>query len=86
MFQDDDESFAGIFARGSPSGCPEPLDPREERVIRMRYGIGMHSQTLEEVAQHFSVTRERVRQIEVRALQKLRKCKSGGDLAKAMRG
>lgn len=49
------------------------LTPREERVIRMRFGIGMNTDhTLEEVGQQFSVTRERIRQIEAKALRKLR--------------
>ncbi|MFC0387738.1 RNA polymerase sigma factor RpoD [Muricoccus vinaceus] len=48
------------------------LSAREERVLRMRYGIGMNSDyTLEEVGQQFSVSRERIRQIEARALQKM---------------
>ena len=48
------------------------LTPREERVLRMRFGIGMNSDhTLEEVGQQFSVTRERIRQIEAKALRKL---------------
>ena len=49
------------------------LTPREERVLRMRFGIGMNSDhTLEEVGQQFSLTRERIRQIEARALRKLK--------------
>jgi RNA polymerase primary sigma factor len=49
------------------------LTAREERVLRMRFGIGMSSdQTLEEVGQQFSVTRERIRQIEPKALRKLK--------------
>ncbi|MFT7145099.1 MAG: RNA polymerase primary sigma factor, partial [bacterium] len=49
------------------------LTPREERVLRMRFGIGMSSDhTLEEVGQQFNVTRERIRQIEAKALKKLR--------------
>lgn len=49
------------------------LTPREERVLRMRFGIGMHSDhTLEEVGQQFNVTRERIRQIEAKALRKLK--------------
>ena len=48
------------------------LTPREERVLRMRFGIGMNTDhTLEEVGQQFSVTRERIRQIEAKALRKL---------------
>ena len=49
------------------------LTPREEKVLRMRFGIGVPSDhTLEEVGQHFEVTRERIRQIEAKALRKLR--------------
>jgi RNA polymerase primary sigma factor len=49
------------------------LTPSEERIIRMRFGIGMNSDhTLEEVGHQFSVTRERIRQIEAKALRKLK--------------
>jgi RNA polymerase primary sigma factor len=49
------------------------LTPREERILRMRFGIGMNNDhTLEEVGQQFSVTRERIRQIEAKALRKLK--------------
>jgi RNA polymerase sigma factor RpoD-like protein len=49
------------------------LTPREERIVRMRFGIGMNADhTLEEVGQQFSLTRERIRQIEARALRKLK--------------
>src|SRR5579863_7398391 len=49
------------------------LTAREERVVRMRFGLGMNSDhTLEEVGQQFSVTRERIRQIEAKALRKLK--------------
>jgi len=49
------------------------LTPREERIVRMRFGIGMNSdQTLAQVGQQFSVTRERIRQIEAKALRKLK--------------
>ena len=49
------------------------LTPREERVLRLRFGIGIgHDHTLEEVGQDFEVTRERIRQIEAKALRKLR--------------
>jgi RNA polymerase primary sigma factor len=49
------------------------LTAREERVLRMRFGIGMNTDhTLEEVGQQFSVTRERIRQIEAKALRKLK--------------
>ena len=51
----------------------ESLTPREERIIRMRFGLGMTSDhTLEEVGNTFSVTRERIRQIEAKALRKLK--------------
>ena len=50
----------------------ETLSPREERIIRLRYGIGLSARyTLDEVSQKFKITRERIRQIEVRALRKL---------------
>ena len=61
-----------------PQGDGDPragvsLTPREERVLRMRFGIGMNTDhTLEEVGQQFSVTRERIRQIEAKALRKLK--------------
>jgi RNA polymerase primary sigma factor len=48
------------------------LKPREERILRMRFGIGMDSHTLEEVGNQFSVTRERIRQIEAKTLRKLK--------------
>ena len=49
------------------------LTPREERVLRMRFGIGVNTDhTLEEVGQQFTVTRERIRQIEAKALRKLK--------------
>ena len=49
------------------------LSAREERIVRMRFGIGMNTDhTLEEVGQQFSVTRERIRQIEAKALRKLK--------------
>ena len=54
------------------SGMLSSLTPREERVLRMRFGIGMYTDhTLEEVGRQFSVTRERIRQIEAKALKKL---------------
>ncbi len=49
------------------------MTPREERVLRMRFGIGLNTDhTLEEVGQQFSVTRERIRQIEAKAIRKLK--------------
>ena len=47
------------------------LMPREERILRMRFGIGMADHTLEQVGKTIGVTRERIRQIEAKALQKL---------------
>ena len=59
--------------RDSVTQILSTLTSREERVLRMRFGIGMSSDhTLEEVGQQFSVTRERIRQIEAKALKKLR--------------
>ena len=58
------------------------LTPREERVLRMRFGIGMNTDhTLEEVGQQFSVTRERIRQIEAKALRKLKHRAAAGSSA-----
>jgi RNA polymerase primary sigma factor len=57
------------------------LTPREERILRMRFGIGMNSDhTLEEVGKQFSVTRERIRQIEAKALRKLTHPQASGRL------
>ena len=59
--------------REATTGVLSTLTPREERVLRMRFGIGMNTDhTLEEVGQQFSVTRERIRQIEAKALRKLK--------------
>ncbi len=59
--------------RDAASKALSGLTPREERVLRMRFGIGMNSDhTLEEVGQQFNVTRERIRQIEAKALRKLK--------------
>ena len=59
--------------RETTTRVPASLTPREERVLRMRFGIGMNTDhTLEEVGQQFSVTRERIRQIEAKALRKLK--------------
>jgi RNA polymerase primary sigma factor len=63
------------------------LTPREERILRMRFGIGgMDEHTLEEVGQIFGVTRERIRQIEARALMKLREQSPAGRLAAFAQG
>ncbi len=62
------------------------LTPREEKVLRMRFGIGEKSDhTLEEVGQDFEVTRERIRQIEAKALRKLRH-PSAVEAAQELRG
>ncbi len=59
--------------REATTGVLSTLTPREERVLRMRFGIGMNTDhTLEEVGQQFSVTRERIRQIEAKGLRKLK--------------
>ena len=59
-----------LFATGE---ILESLTPREAKVLRMRFGIGMNTDhTLEEVGKQFDVTRERIRQIEAKALRKLR--------------
>ena len=59
--------------REACSSVLSTLTPREERVLRMRFGIGMNTDhTLEEVGQQFNVTRERIRQIEAKALRKLK--------------
>ena len=59
--------------RRTADGEIKTLTPREEKVLRMRFGIGEKSDhTLEEVGQDFEVTRERIRQIEAKALRKLR--------------
>ncbi len=67
----DDEILAKL--RETTTKILSSLTPREERVLRMRFGIGMNTDhTLEEVGQQFSVTRERIRQIEAKALRKLK--------------
>ncbi len=73
--------FAAIIAAGSinvnlwdqTDSVLKTLTPREEQIIKMRFGVGDGSEhTLEEVGQRFAVTRERIRQIEAKALRKLR--------------
>ena len=67
------ESVINLNLREQTASVLHSLTPREEQVIRMRFGIGDGSEhTLEEVGQRFSVTRERIRQIEAKALRKLR--------------
>ena len=68
-----DSAIQSNSARNHDTGAGVSLTPREERVLRMRFGIGMNTDhTLEEVGQQFSVTRERIRQIEAKALRKLK--------------
>jgi RNA polymerase primary sigma factor len=63
----------GLDLRGRVCHVLGSLSPREEKVLRLRFGIGeRNDHTLEEVGKHFSVTRERIRQIETKALRKLR--------------
>jgi RNA polymerase primary sigma factor len=67
------EAVININLKDQTAAVLQTLTPREEQVIRMRFGIGDGSEhTLEEVGQRFSVTRERIRQIEAKALRKLR--------------
>jgi RNA polymerase primary sigma factor len=67
------ESVINLNLKEQTASVLQSLTPREEQVIRMRFGIGDGSEhTLEEVGQRFSVTRERIRQIEAKALRKLR--------------
>ena len=67
------EAVINVNLKEQTSSVLHSLTPREEQVIRMRFGIGDGSEhTLEEVGQRFSVTRERIRQIEAKALRKLR--------------
>ncbi len=67
------EAVININLKEQTAAVLQTLTPREEQVIRMRFGIGDGSEhTLEEVGQRFSVTRERIRQIEAKALRKLR--------------
>ena len=67
------EAVINLNLKEQTASVLQSLTPREEQVIRMRFGIGDGSEhTLEEVGQRFSVTRERIRQIEAKALRKLR--------------
>tara|TARA_B100000287_G_scaffold260887_1_gene245463 strand:+ start:25 stop:459 length:435 start_codon:yes stop_codon:yes gene_type:complete len=67
------EAAIHVNLRETTTRILSSLTPREERVLRMRFGIGMNTDhTLEEVGQQFSVTRERIRQIEAKALRKLK--------------
>ena len=61
------------------------LRPREEQILRMRFGIALKTEyTLEEVGKQFAVTRERIRQIEAKALRKLRQTTRSGNLERFM--
>ena len=60
-------------AQGTTHKCTRSLTPREEKVLRLRFGLDDgRARTLEEVGKEFNVTRERIRQIEAKALRKLR--------------
>jgi RNA polymerase primary sigma factor len=67
------DAVINVTLRQQTDSVLKTLTPREEKIIRMRFGVGDGSEhTLEEVGQRFAVTRERVRQIEAKALRKLR--------------
>jgi RNA polymerase sigma factor (sigma-70 family) len=69
----DELSEGKILLRETTTRVLASLTPREERVLRMRFGIGMNTDhTLDQIGQQFSVTRERIRQIEAKALRKLK--------------
>jgi len=68
-----EEAALGTGLTGATSDILDSLTEREAKVIRMRFGIGMNNDhTLEEVGKQFDVTRERIRQIEAKALRKMR--------------
>ena len=67
------EAVINLNLKEQTEAVLKTLTPREEKVIKMRFGVGDGSEhTLEEVGQNFAVTRERIRQIEAKALRKLR--------------
>ena len=71
--------------RDETAGILKILSPREEKVIRLRFGIGCDRvHTLEEIGQEFDVTRERIRQIEAKALRRLRAPERAGRLRALM--
>jgi RNA polymerase primary sigma factor len=72
------EAVLNINLRERTETALKTLTPREEQILKMRFGLGEDSEhTLEEVGQRFSVTRERIRQIEAKALRKLRHSSRG---------
>src|SRR5579871_4273230 len=75
------DAMINVDLKRQTANVLQTLNPREASVIRMRFGIGMNTDhTLEEVGQQFSVTRERIRQIEAKALRKLRHSSRSGKL------
>jgi RNA polymerase primary sigma factor len=81
------EAAASAVLREHASRLLSGLTPREERILRMRFGIGTdRDHTLEEVGQQFNVTRERIRQIEAKALAKLRATLGGEGLRELLQG
>ena len=72
MVELDDLIFAHEAAAAVTTAIADQLNPREAKIICMRFGIGCDEMTLDEVGQTFGVTRERIRQIEVAALRKLK--------------
>jgi RNA polymerase primary sigma factor len=71
--QSPSESVINLNLREQTAEVLKTLSPREEKIVKMRFGLQDGSEhTLEEVGQHFAVTRERIRQIEAKALRKLR--------------
>lgn len=76
------EAFDAASLREQIGDVLSTLSPREEKVVRMRYGIGEPTQySLEEIGQRFNLTRERIRQIELKAIRKLRHAKRSESLA-----
>ncbi|MGI9449199.1 MAG: RNA polymerase sigma factor RpoD [Geminicoccaceae bacterium] len=82
-----DEAVSLSNLRETTTQVLATLTPREERVLRMRFGIGMNTDhTLEQVGQQFSVTRERIRQIEAKAIGKLKNASRSGKLRSFLNG
>jgi len=81
------EATAKTVLRERAAQLLSGLTPREERILRMRFGIGTdRDHTLEAVGQQFNVTRERIRQIEAKALSKLRASLGGAALREMLEG